>query len=183
MIPDQRPGVAIGSHLDCVPDGGAFDGPLGVVSALAAIDPLRADGFQPRRPIGVVNFVDEEGARFGVSCAGSRVLTGALDPDRARALRDGDGVSMAEAMAGRRAGPGRPRARIRRLWPGSVASSSCTSSRAALAVGPDGEADLDDPARAVGVGTAIWPHGRWRIDIPGEANHAGTTRLRIGWTR
>ena len=91
-------GVATGSHLDSVPDGGAFDGPLGVVSALAAIDRLRADGFVPHRPIGVVNFVDEEGARFGVSCAGSRVITGVLSPDRARALRDADGISMAEAM-------------------------------------------------------------------------------------
>ena len=51
-------GVVTGSHLDSVPDGGAFDGPLGVVSALAAIDKLKADGFQPRRPICVVNFVD-----------------------------------------------------------------------------------------------------------------------------
>ena len=69
-----------GSHLDSVPDGGAFDGPLGVVSGLLAIDQLRSDGFRPRRPIGVVNFVDEEGARFGVSCAGSRVITGVLSP-------------------------------------------------------------------------------------------------------
>ena len=69
-----------GSHLDSVPDGGAFDGPLGVVSGLLAIDRLRSDGFRPRRPIGVVNFVDEEGARFGVSCAGSRVITGVLSP-------------------------------------------------------------------------------------------------------
>jgi len=80
-------GVATGSHLDSVPDGGGFDGPLGVVSGLLAIDRLRSDGFTPRRPIGVVNFVDEEGARFGVSCAGSRVITGVLSPDRARAGR------------------------------------------------------------------------------------------------
>ena len=68
-------GIVTGSHLDSVPDGGAFDGPLGVVSALLAIDKLRSDGFRPTRPIGVVNFVDEEGARFGVSCVGSRVIT------------------------------------------------------------------------------------------------------------
>src|SRR5664279_64163 len=60
-----RPGVVTGSHLDSVPDGGAFDGPLGVVSALAAVDALRAEGFVPSRPLGVVRFVDEEGARFG----------------------------------------------------------------------------------------------------------------------
>ncbi len=72
------PGVVLGSHLDSVPDGGAFDGPLGVVSALAAVDALRHRGFTPARPLGVALFGDEEGARFGVACAGSRLLTGAL---------------------------------------------------------------------------------------------------------
>ena len=69
-----------GSHLDSVPDGGAFDGPLGVVSGLLAIDQLDLTASGRGRPIGVVNFVDEEGARFGVSCAGSRVITGVLSP-------------------------------------------------------------------------------------------------------
>jgi len=81
------PGVVIGSHLDSVPNGGAFDGPLGVVGALAAVDQLRHDGFAPARPVGIVNFADEEGARFGVACAGSRVITGALGADRARGRR------------------------------------------------------------------------------------------------
>ena len=59
----DNPGLAVGSHLDSVPDGGAFDGPLGVVSSLAALDALRADGFTPDRPIAVVHFGDEEGAQ------------------------------------------------------------------------------------------------------------------------
>ena len=63
-------GIVTGSHLDSVPDGGAFDGPLGVISAFAALDALRSNGFHPQRPIAVVNFVDEEGARFGIACAG-----------------------------------------------------------------------------------------------------------------
>ena len=111
MIPTgPRPaGVVTGSHLDSVPDGGAFDGPLGVVSALLAIDQLRSDGFTPRRPIAIVNFVDEEGARFGISCLGSRVITGALSPDKARDLRDAEGVTMAEAMRARWAAAGTPR--------------------------------------------------------------------------
>ena len=94
-----RPGLVLGSHLDSVPDGGAYDGPLGVVSAFAALDLLVAQGFTPARPIGIASFADEEGARFGIACAGSRLLTGQLDPDRARALRDTDGVTLAEAMA------------------------------------------------------------------------------------
>ncbi len=165
--PDAAPGVVTGSHLDSVPDGGAYDGPLGVVSAFAALDRLRADGFVPSRPIGIVGFADEEGARFGVACAGSRVITGALAPERALGLRDGDGITMAEALR--------------------------TAGRDPAALGPDPETlrrigafvelhveqgrGLVDLGRAVALGTDIWPHGRWRLDFPGEANHAGTTRL------
>src|SRR5690606_41994560 len=57
---------------------------LGVVSALAAVDELRATGFRPRRPLAVVVFAEEEGGRFGVACLGSRLLTGAIAPERAR---------------------------------------------------------------------------------------------------
>ena len=73
--------VVTGSHLDSVPDGGAFDGPLGVVSAFLAIDELRSRGVVPTRPVAVIAFADEEGARFGVACAGSRLLTGAGDAE------------------------------------------------------------------------------------------------------
>ena len=164
-------GVVTGSHLDSVPDGGAFDGPLGVVSALAALDLLQAksreEGWQPARPIGVVNFVDEEGARFGVACAGSRVIAGAMTADRARSLRDAEGVSMAEALSRAGRDPeliGPDHETLERI--GSFVELHVEQGRALV--------DLGHP---VAVGTDIWPHGRWRLDFPGEANHAGTTRL------
>ncbi len=62
---DPRDAFVTGSHLDSVPDGGAFDGPLGVVSAFAAIDIVRERGVVPAIPVGVAAFSDEEGARFG----------------------------------------------------------------------------------------------------------------------
>lgn len=68
---EPRNQLLVGSHLDSVPDGGAYDGPLGVVSALAAIDLLRERGVEPARDIGVAAFADEEGAQ-GVACLGSR---------------------------------------------------------------------------------------------------------------
>ena len=163
----QGPGPVTGSHLDSVPDGGAFDGPLGVVSALSAVEALQAEGFRPARPIGVVNFADEEGARFGVACAGSRVITGALDPDRARGLRDGGGTTIAEAMTAAGQNPGhfgRDDETLRRI--GAFVELHVEQGRA-----------LVDDGTAVGAATAIWPHGRWRFDFHGEANHAGTTRL------
>jgi len=161
------PGVVIGSHLDSVPDGGAFDGPLGVVGALVALDQMRQSGFVPSRPVGVVNFADEEGARFGVACAGSRVITGALGADRARGLTDSDGVTMAEAM--RRAGRD----------PDDLGRDDETLARIGTFVELHVEQGrhLVDLGHPVGVGSDIWPHGRWRVDVPGEANHAGTTRL------
>ncbi len=162
-----RQGLAIGSHLDSVPDGGAYDGPLGVVSALAAVDALRSNGFSPSRPIAVVNFTDEEGARFGIACAGSRIITGALDADRARGLRDAGGVTMAEAMAAAGHDPaqvGTDDETLRRV--GTFVELHVEQGRA-----------LVDLHRAVAVGASIWPHGRWRLELPGEANHAGTTRL------
>src|SRR5687767_685286 len=81
-------GVLTGSHLDSVLDGGAYDGPLGVVSALAAIDVLRDRGFAPSRPIGISVFTEEEGSRFGLACLGSRLVTGASTWESARARRD-----------------------------------------------------------------------------------------------
>ncbi|WP_034623305.1 allantoate amidohydrolase [Cellulomonas sp. URHE0023] len=165
--PDATPGVVTGSHLDSVPGGGAFDGPLGVVSAFAALDTLRARGFEPGRPLGIASFVDEEGARFGVACAGSRLLTGALDADRARGLRDADGVTMADALstAGRDpAGLAADPEALRRV--ASFVELHVEQGRGLVHTG--------DP---VGVGRMIWPHGRWRVELHGEANHAGTTPL------
>jgi beta-ureidopropionase / N-carbamoyl-L-amino-acid hydrolase len=159
--------VVTGSHLDSVPDGGAHDGPLGVVSGFLAVDELRARGVEPARPVAVVAFSDEEGARFGVACVGSRLLTGALDPDRARGLRDRDGSTLAEAM--RRAGAdpaglGRDDEALARI--GTFVELHVEQGRSLVHSGAP-----------VGVATAIWPHGRWRCSFAGEADHAGTTRL------
>ena len=163
------PGVVAGSHLDSVPDGGAFDGPLGVVSALGAVELLRQQGFQPRRPIGVVCFGDEEGARFGVPCAGSRLLTGQLGAERARGLSDTDGVSLADAL--RRTG------RDPEQLDADPQALARIGAFVELHVEQGKALALPELAEPVAVGTDIWPHGRWRIDLFGQANHAGTTAL------
>jgi N-carbamoyl-L-amino-acid hydrolase len=157
---DDGPGLVVGSHLDSVPDGGAFDGPLGVVSAFAALEDAR-----PSRPVAVVNFADEEGARFGVACAGSRLLTGAMSLERAHQLADVEGTDPVVA-AGRTGvtitGPDPEMlARV-----GAFVELHVEQGR--------GLVELDAP---IGLASAIWPHGRWRLDLPGQANHAGTTRL------
>lgn len=166
-------GVAIGSHLDSVPDGGAFDGPLGIVSAFAAVDALSAGEFAPSRPLAVVNFGDEEGARFGIACAGSRLITGALTADRALGLCDADGLTMAEALQAAGRDPhhlGPDEETLRRV---STFVELHVEQGRALA-DPDAHEQV---GAAVAVGSDIWPHGRWRLEVPGTANHAGTTRL------
>jgi len=159
------PAVAVGSHLDSVPDGGAFDGPLGVASAFAAIDLLRERGFTPARPVGVTAFTEEEGARFGVACLGSRLLAGAIEPAAAAGLRDGDGISLAEAMAAAGLDPAD-------LGPDDDRIAGLA---AYVELHIEQGSALDGLGAAVGLAAGIWPHGRWRLEFAGRADHAGTT--------
>jgi N-carbamoyl-L-amino-acid hydrolase len=157
--PWGRNAFVTGSHFDSVPHGGGYDGPLGIVSAFLAVDRLRTDGHDPGRPIAIAAFVEEEGGRFGVPCLGSRLLTGAIDPGKAARLTDRDGISFGEALGSEPAG----------LLPelqsriGTLVELHIEQGRA-----------LEVP---VGVGSAIWPHGRWRFDFTGRGDHAGTTRM------
>lgn len=157
-------GVLTGSHLDSVLDGGAYDGPLGVASALAAVDTLRARGFEPGRPLGIGVFVEEEGSRFGRACLGSRLVTGATNWDEARELRDRDGVFLADAVADAGLDPSAGLLALDRV--GTFVELHVEQGR-----------DLVDRDVAVGLASEIWPHGRWRFDFVGQANHAGTTRM------
>ncbi|WP_018682281.1 allantoate amidohydrolase [Actinokineospora enzanensis] len=159
--------VVTGSHLDSVPGGGAFDGPLGVVSALAAVDLLRGKGFRPGKPFAVVVFAEEEGGRFGVACLGSRLLAGAIAPDAALRLSDVDGVTLADAMRSAGLDPTRVGAdaeALRRI--GTFVELHVEQGR--------GLVDLGAP---VGVARSILAHGRWRISVSGEGNHAGATLM------
>src|SRR3954471_9770005 len=163
--PSPGPSVLTGSHLDSVLDGGAYDGPLGVVSALTALDVLRDRGFVPDRPIGVAAFAEEEGSRFGLACLGSRLATGTTTAKQAWALTDRDGVRFEDAMAQ----VGLEPALGRSAWLDGV---GCF-----VELHVEQGRDLVDRNEPVGVASAIWPHGRYRFDFTGEANHAGTTRM------
>ncbi len=156
--------VLTGSHLDSVLDGGAFDGPLGVVSAFAALDVLRARRFVPTRRIGIAAFFEEEGSRFGIACLGSRLATGAMAPAAAEALTDRDGVRLGDAWAQASLDP-------------STGSELLDDVGCFVELHVEQGRDLVDRDAAVGVASAIRPHGRYRFDFTGEANHAGTTRM------
>jgi N-carbamoyl-L-amino-acid hydrolase len=121
----------------------------------------------PVRPLGIAAFSEEEGARFGVACLGSRLLAGAIEPGRARALADTAGVTLAEAMAAAGHDPGG-------IGPdedllaavGAYVELHIEQGRA-----------LADLGAAIAIGEQIWPHGRWRLDFTGRPDHAGTATL------
>ncbi|WP_026426199.1 allantoate amidohydrolase [Actinokineospora inagensis] len=165
--PPGEGAVVTGSHLDSVPGGGAFDGPLGVVSSLQALDLLQAKGFVPGKPMAVVVFAEEEGGRFGLACLGSRLVTGAITPAAALRLSDPDGVTLAEAM--RSAG----------LDPALVGPDVEVLRRIGVFVELHVEQGrgLIDLGAPVGVASSILAHGRWRVSVTGEGNHAGATLM------
>lgn len=159
--------VVTGSHLDSVPGGGALDGPLGVATALDAVALMQTEGYRPSRPLAIVVFAEEEGARFGVACLGSRLMTGQLSPERAVALSDGDGRTFGDAAADFG------------LDVRHIGKDSEALARIGLFIElhvEQGRA-LEPLGRSIGVASSILEHGRWRIDIRGEGNHAGSTAM------
>lgn len=159
--------VLTGSHLDSVPGGGAYDGPLGIASAFIALDVLRAREVQPIRPLIIAAFPEEEGSRFGVACLGSRLLTGAISPNRALSLRDNDGDTFAELLQRNGHDPRAVRADLAAL----------TNLHSFVELHVEQGRGLVDLNRPVALGSSIIGHGRWRLSITGQGNHAGTTRM------
>jgi hydantoinase/carbamoylase family amidase len=96
---DREPALALGSHLDSVPSGGWLDGALGVMAALGALRSWAESGERPPRTLALVDWADEEGARFGRSLFGSSAVAGTLVPDELEGLRDADGQPIASVLA------------------------------------------------------------------------------------
>jgi N-carbamoyl-L-amino-acid hydrolase len=159
--------VVTGSHLDSVPGGGEFDGPLGVASALSAVDILKARDIQLARPIAITVFPEEEGSRFGMACLGSQLMTGVVDPDRIRNLSDDSGRTFAEVAAANGLDPfhiGEDRSGLARI--GRFIELHVEQGRG-----------LIDTPHAVGVSSSIIGHGRWKVSVTGQGNHAGATLM------
>jgi allantoate deiminase len=156
----------LGSHLDTVRDAGKYDGPLGVLVALACVERLRARGERLPFAVEVVAFADEEGLRYGTTYLGSSVYAGAFDPvllDRA----DAGGVTMAEAV---RSSGGDP----------SVLAGSGRANEDLLGyceVHIEQGPVLEERDLPVGVVAAITGQSRVNLDFLGEAGHAGTVPM------
>ncbi|MBO3088335.1 allantoate amidohydrolase [Cellulomonas dongxiuzhuiae] len=158
------PALLLGSHLDTVPDAGRYDGMLGVLMALAVVERLGEEVATWPCALEVVAFSDEEGARFGTALLGSRALAGTWDPAWWD-LRDASGTTLAQA------------ARDFGLDPTLVATAARTSDElvgyleAHIEQGPL----LEEADRSLGVVTSIAGARRFRVEVVGEARHAGGT--------
>jgi hydantoinase/carbamoylase family amidase len=163
----DRPGGALvlGSHLDSVPAGGRYDGALGVLGALAAVELLRERGFEPSRPVWLVAFMDEEGTRFGESMFGSRAFVGE-NLSSYLEQRDSDGVRVAEAM------------RATGLDPATVGSAATVDEAAAfIELHVEQGRVLTDAGVDVGVVTAIVGLVQASVEICGQSDHGGATPM------
>lgn len=155
--------VAVGSHLDSVPRGGIFDGPLGTYGALEAVRALDEAGHEPVRPIEVVCFTEEEGGRFGVGTLGSSVATGRRDVEDAIALTDDEGVTLGE--------------RLERIgFAGDAVVDACTWD-AWLELHIEQGTRLREANADVGVVDAITGITNCEVTVEGGADHAGSTSM------
>lgn len=162
----DQPAVATGSHTDAIPNAGKFDGVVGVLGALEAVRALQESGFQPRRSIEIVMFTAEEPTRFGLGGLGSRMLSGALDAERAAALRDANDASI-ESLRGA-AGCEGPLAGVR-LDPGHWSAFL----ELHIEQGPLLERDGID----IGIVEKIAAPAAFRVRLTGEGGHAGAVLM------
>lgn len=160
--------LILGSHLDSVRDAGKYDGPLGVLTALACAEHLHRAGRRLPFALEVIAFTDEEGLRFRTSYVGSSAVSGAFDPAWLE-IADADGITMAAAM---RAAGGNPEAIHSCRYDPDRVIGYC---EAHIEQGPALE-DIDLP---VGVVSAISSQERATVTFTGVAGHAGTVPMRL----
>jgi len=161
------PPVMAGSHLDTVPDGGVYDGPLGCCAALEAVRVMQSAGISPARPIEVVATADEEG-RFG-GMLGSQALTGQVDPAWLQRAVDAEGIRLVDAMRARGLAPER-HAEVARP-PGSV--------HAFLELHIEQGPILEKAGLEIGIATGVSGCFNWTVTLTGVANHSGTTPMQL----
>jgi N-carbamoyl-L-amino-acid hydrolase len=172
----DEPAVATGSHIDAIPNAGRYDGVVGVLGALEAFSALRRAGFTPTRPLELVLFTSEEPTRFGIGCLGSRLMSGALSPESAAALKDPDGRALDYWRS--KAGLGRT-ARTSAEGAGDLATVRLASDHYAAFVELHIEQGplLERDRIPIGIVEAIAGPSSFRLRLIGEGGHAGAVLM------
>jgi beta-ureidopropionase / N-carbamoyl-L-amino-acid hydrolase len=163
-VDPRLPPLLIGSHLDSQPTGGKFDGTYGVVAALEALEAIRASGQAPRRPIELVAWMNEEGARFAPGMMGSAAFTGVRTLDEIESVKDQAGISVGEALA---ALGGAEAALPRR--PLGFKAAGFVEAHIEQGV------TLQDEGLEIGVVTGIQGKRTFRVEVTGMESHAGAS--------
>ncbi|WP_249593948.1 Zn-dependent hydrolase [Peribacillus frigoritolerans] len=157
--------VLLGSHFDSVPNGGAYDGPAGVIVALEVAALFSENQLTPKYPLEIVALIEEEGARFGGGLMGSRGIVGTLSEESFKNLKDKDGITTIEAMSKIGLDPSLPKRRN----PNSI--------KAFLELHIEQGPILEEKNIPIGVVEAIVGLTQFEVTIEGKAGHAGTTPM------
>ena len=161
------PPIAMGSHLDTQPTGGKFDGVLGVLAALEAMRTLHQAGYETNAPLEIVNWTNEEGARFAPPMLASGVFAGVFSPEFAYSRTDRDGKTFGEEL--RRIG-----------YKGEEEQKAGAHKLAAMfelhiEQGPI----LEDEGRTIGIVAGVQGMRWYEVTVTGQAAHTGATPMRL----
>lgn len=162
--PDQT--ILTGSHIDTVSNGGRYDGAYGIVAGMIAMHYLKEAFGSPKRSLEVVSLCEEEGSRFPITYWGSGHVTGFLTLDQAEGITDHDGIELLDAM--KHAGFGN-----------SDLSDVRTDIQTFIELHVEQGSVLEEGGYSIGIVEQIVGQKRYRIEVIGEANHAGTTPMHL----
>lgn len=158
------PAILLGSHLDSQPFGGIYDGALGVVAALEVVLSLNDANIDTKRPIEIVNWTNEEGARFQSVMQGSGVWAGELDLETEHAVTDSEGRSVESELE-------------RIGYKGTTAAEPTTEYSSAVELHIEQGTRMEEANADVGVVTGVFGLSWGSMTFSGEANHTGTTPM------
>lgn len=165
---ESLPAVMFGSHGDSVPEGGNFDGIVGILAAIETVRSMREDGFTPQRPLEVVLFLCEESSRFSAATLGSRAMRGELSHDDLLRLHDKAGHTLYEVL------------KSRHLDPDHIESARYTRPlRAFLELHIEQGKVLEHEGLPIGLVTGIAAPTRFYVNFHGSADHSGATPMNL----
>jgi N-carbamoyl-L-amino-acid hydrolase len=159
------PPIAMGSHLDTQPTGGKFDGVLGVLGALEAMRTLHQAGYETNAPIEIVNWTNEEGARFAPAMLASGVFAGVFSPDYAFARTDRDGKSFGDEL--------------QRIGYKGAEKAGARKFSAMFELHIEQGPILEAEGRMIGAVQGVQGMRWYEVTVTGEAAHTGTTPMAL----
>ncbi|WP_301835206.1 M20 family metallo-hydrolase [uncultured Veillonella sp.] len=162
------PIIMVGSHTDSVPNGGNYDGVVGVLSAIEVVRSIIDDGFEHDHTIAVVDFMCEESSRFGAATLGSKAMRGKLTLNDLHRLVDKQGISLYDAL------------KNRKLYPDAIESMAYKRPvKAFIEMHIEQGKVLEHEQKQIGIVSGIAAPERFYVTIRGNADHSGATPMNL----